>query len=185
MKNTVSIESDGINVYVNASVKIIPFMKYFISIMAIVLFGLFVFLIAHIPHHEVKEFLFPVLVMGFLLIYFVVRPVLWNLFGIETLIINTKSISYCYDYGVVKTNLKTIKFNRLGTAYEKVRYFDNVEFGKLSFVDYREEDNLPKLIYETTILLPQDKISEIDTHISEVFKRDFFDKMNFIPYSLN
>lgn len=185
MKNTVSIVSDGINVYVNASVEINPFLKIFISVIAIIVFGLFILLITHISHTEVKEFIIPVLLMSFLLIYFVARPVMWNLFGKETLIINTKTISYCYDYGLIKTNLKTVKFHKLGTGYEKVKYFDKVEFGKLNFVDIKQEDNLPYQIHETTVLLPHDKISEIDTQISEVFKREYFDKMNFIPYSLN
>lgn len=185
MKNTVSIESDGINVYVHASVKINPFVKVFITVGAIAVFVLFTMLITHIPHREVKAFIIPVLIMSFLLIYFVARPVLWNLFGIETLIINTKTISYCYDYGILRTNLKTVKFHRLGTGYEKVRYFDKVEFGKLNFVDFKEEDNLQYQIHETTVLLPHDKIVEIDEQISEVFKREYFENMNFIPYSLN
>jgi hypothetical protein len=60
-----------------------------------------------------------------------------------------------------------------------------VEFGKLNFVDFKEEDNLQYQIHETTVLLPHDKIVEIDAHISEVFKREYFENMNFIPYSLN
>ena len=185
MKNTVSIESDGINVYVNASVSINPYIKFFIAVLSIIVFVLFLLLITHIPHSEVKGFIEPVLLMCFLLVYFVARPVMWNLFGKETLIINTKTISYCYEYGLIRTNLKTVKFNRLGTGYEKVRYFDKVEFGKLNFVDFKQEDNLPYKIHETTVLLPHAKIIEIDTQIRKVFELEYFDKMNFIPYSLN
>lgn len=185
VKNTVTIDSDGINVYVNATVKINPVIKILISILAVIVFALFMTLVTHIRHNDVKAFIIPLLIMSFLLIYFVARPVMWNLFGQEVLIINTKSISYCYEYGIIRTRLKTIKFHRLGIGYEKVRYFDQIEYGKLCFVDYNEDDNLPSQIHETTVLLPHGKIKEIDNKISDIFNREYFERMNFIPYSLN
>ena len=43
---------------------------------------------------------------------FMIRYTLWNLYGEERLIINTKSISFQYHYGFFTTVLQTVAFNK-------------------------------------------------------------------------
>jgi hypothetical protein len=99
--------------------------------------------------------------------------------------VNTKTISFCYDYGILKTNLKTIHFDRLGTGFQIIREENDIEIGKLIFYNYRVKDNLPEVIHQTSVLLDNIDINEIDLEISNLFVNEFNERNGFIPYSEN
>jgi len=132
-----------------------------------------------------REIIHPALLLLIFIIGFSVKYFLWNKFGVEELIVNTKSISWVYDYGFFRTNTKTVKYDRLGTGFERIRGLENEELGRLVFYNYREEDNLPEFIHQTTVLLKKEEINEFDKQISNVFENEFSYKNGFIAFSEN
>ncbi|WP_445452930.1 hypothetical protein [Flavobacterium sp. 25HG05S-40] len=185
MRNTVNKHNDGINFYATFNVKANTFGKVVLSIMILILMTVFIFVVSTITKDDIREMLFPMIVIFVLILAFPVRYLLWNFFGKETLIVNAKTISFCYDYGILKTNLKTIHFDRLGTGFQIIREENDIEIGKLIFYNYRVKDNLPEVIHQTSVLLDNIDINEIDLEISNLFVNEFNDRNGFIPYSEN
>lgn len=185
MKNRINISTDGINAYakieVNASKIGIQILTFFVFAEIIV----FLVLLIQIKPEEVVSMIIPVLIVLVIFVGLPLKYLLWNLYGNEELIVNTKSISWSYYYGFFKTNLETVKYDRLGTGYEKVRGENEEEVGRLIFYNFREEDNLPELIHQTTVLLNKDEIKEFDNKISDIFANEFLNKNGFIPFSTN
>ncbi len=107
------------------------------------------------------------------------------MYGQEFLIVNTKSISWSYNYGIFKTNVNTEIYNRLSLGYEKVITIDNIEMGRLIFYNYRQEDNLPEVIHQTTALLSSSDIKRLSDNIKELFISEFNWENGFIPFSEN
>lgn len=185
LKNRIEINADGINAYarisVNASRTGIKILAGFLILEIVIALGL----LSQIKSEEVLSMIIPILIGLFVFVGFPIKYLLWNLYGNEELIVNTKSISWSYDYGFFKTNLQTVKHFRLGTGYEKVRGNDENEVGKLIFYNYREEDNLPEIIHQTTVLLNKKEIAKFDKEISEVFANEFLNENGFVPFSMN
>lgn len=185
LKNRIEINSDGINAYakisVNASQTGIKILSGFLILEIIIVLGL----LWQIKSEEVISMIIPILIVLVVFVGLPIKYLLWNLYGKEELIVNTKSISWSYDYGFFKTNLQTVKYHRLGTGYEKVKGDDDKEVGKLIFYNYREEDNLPEFIHQTTILLNKKEIEKFDKEISDVFANEFLNKNGFVPFSIN
>ena len=185
MKNSINLKSDGINVYATMSVKAKIIGKIVLSILIILLVVFFVFITSSIELQEFGKAIIPLLLFFGILFFFSFRYLVWNLFGKEELIINTKTISYCYDYGVIKTNLKTVHYDKLGTGFVSSRVVNGVEFGNLIFYNYKKEDNLPDLIHQTSVLIDVQRINEINMLIQQVYENEFFEKNNFIGFSIN
>ena len=185
MKNSISLRSDGINVYATMSVKANIIGKIILSILVTLLVVFFVFITSSIELQEFGKAIIPLLLFFGILFFFTFRYLFWNLFGKEELVINTKTVSYCYDYGVIKTNLKTVHYNKLGTGFVSCRVVDGVEFGNLKFYNYRKEDNLPDIIHQTSVLIDVQSINELYMLILQVYENEFFEKNNFIGFSIN
>lgn len=185
MRNTINKHNDGINFYATFNVKANTLGKVVLSIMILLLMIVYIFIISTITKNEIREMIFPMILIFVLILVFPVRYLLWNSFGKETLIVNTKTISFCYDYGIFKTNLKTIHFDRLGTGFQLIREENDIEFGKLIFYNYRFKDNLPEVIHQTSVMLDTIDINEIDQEISNLFVNEFDERNGFIPYSVN
>lgn len=131
------------------------------------------------------ETLNKILILFILFIFLPIRFLAWNLFGKESLIVNTKTISYCYDYGIIRTNLKTIHYDRLGTGFLSNRKDNEKEFGNLIFYNYNKDNNLPEVIHQTSVLIELEKLKEIDLLIQIIFENEFNEKHGFTAYSLN
>lgn len=185
MKNSFEIHNDGINVYVTFFVNSHPTGKVLLTIFVILLIGTLIYLPIELPKEEVLHFIFPFLIFGIIVFVFPVRYLLWNLFGKENLIINTKSLSYYRDYGIYRTNLKTLKHGRLGTGFEWSRTFENIEYGNLVFQKYNDENDLPEHLYTTSVVLNYDNIERIDKEISKLYEIKKNKELNFTPISLN
>ncbi len=149
---------------------------------ALVFFG---FLLTHIKADEVVSMIIPVLLILVFMIGMPSKYLLWNLYGQEFLIVNTKSVSWSYNYGIIRTNVNTEIYNRLGIGYEKVITIDNIEMGRLIFYNYRQEDNLPEIIHQTTALLSSSDIKKLSDSIQDIFISEFNLENNFIPFSQN
>jgi hypothetical protein len=185
MKNTIEISSDGINVYAQLRVKANKVGQVILSVMIVLLVTLFFFLLASIDADELGSFLIPLVLIFTLIITFPVRFLVWNLVGKEHLIVNTKTINYYYDYGIIRTSMKTIPYERLGTGFEKVQAKNGIEKGNLLFYNFRKEDLLPQVIHQTTVLVDLEKIHQLDNEIQAIFLNEFQDKHGFIGISLN
>lgn len=185
MKNRIHIKSDGINAYADleviASKTGVRILGVFIALSITLITGL----ILTIKADEVKSMIFPLILIITLCLGLPLKYLLWNMYGVESLIVNTKTISWSYNYGFFQTNLKTVKYNILATGYEKVRGDGEREVGILVFYNYREEDNLPEVIHQTTVLLTKEEINIFDEQIFKIFELEFFNNKGFIPYSLN
>ena len=184
MKNFTEIHTDGICVYINSAVgaKLMP--KLILLFLNIVVFTLLFWALSNVEDKEIGKAIIGTITFMVILFYTLIKYTLWNFWGQEFIIVNDKTISYQFDYGFYRTNLKTFHFNRLGTGYEYVRDFDNEPEGKFLFFDY-DKDKIPHLIFNSTILMNEESISRIDEKIVEVFVNELNLEYNFIPYSQN
>lgn len=185
MKNIIQKHSDGINLYSIFKVEASKTGKIILSICIIILLVVFVLVISTIEKQYIASAVLPILIFSGFMIIFPVRYLIWNLYGKENLIVNTKSISYFYDYGFFKTNLKTIFFYKLGTGFQFVREDEEGEKGRLLFYNYNKESNLPELIHQTSVLLDLVDVSEIDLEIKSLFEKPENADSNFYAFSEN
>ena len=186
MKNRLDISNDGINVYAKLKVNASKKGTYLLSMLIILEIALITYIGIEIGSEELLSTgIIPILIVLLLIVGWPVKYLLWNIYGNEEIVINTKSISWSYDYGFYKTKLHTLKYDRLGTGYERIREVDGVELGRLIFCNYNIEDNLPEHIHNTTVLLDMKEIEEINNQIDIVFKTEFLEESNFIPFSDN
>jgi len=185
MKNDFEIKNDGINVYVTFYVNSHPVGKILLTCFVVFLIGLLFYLPFTISDENISDYIFPFLIFGIIIFVFPVRYLLWNLFGKENVIINTKSLSYNRDYGVYRTNLKTLNHKRLGTGFEWTRTFDNIEYGNLVFEKYSDKNDLPEHIYTTSVVLNFESIEKINKEISKLYEIKMDKEFGFYPISLN
>jgi len=185
MNNSSLIYTDGINAYATFQVNANKKGKLILGICLIILIVFVIALFSTVESEEIGGMLIPGLIITIFLIGLPSKYLLWNIYGKEELIVSSKSISWSYDYGILKTNLKTLKFNRLGIGFEKVNSINDKELGKLLLFNYNEENNLPELIHETTVLISLDELKKFESKINEVFAGELQDENGFIPYSLN
>jgi len=185
MKNDIFINSDGINVFIEIHVKSKLIGKIIMSIiMLLLLFCYFAFLIM-IDAKDIGSILVPFFIISIVLIVFPLRYLFWNLFGIEYIVVNTKTISFAYSYGILTTKYKTIKFNRLASGFDTSKLYNETLHGTLFFQDFDLETNLPINIFETSVIIPYSELSKIDNEIRKVFYNEFLYENQFIPFSLN
>lgn len=185
MKNNYEISNDGINVYITLFVNSHFIGKTILTVFVLFLIGILCYLPFTVSEENISDSIFPFLIFGILVFVFPVRYLLWNLFGKENLIINTKSISYSRDFGIYKTNLKTLNYKRLGTGFENTRTFENIKYGNLVFVKYNDENDLPEQIYSTSVVLNFESLEKIDQEISKIYEAKMDEEFDFHPFSLN
>jgi hypothetical protein len=183
--NNFEIKNDGINVYVTFFVNSHPVGKILLTIFVVFLIGLLFYLPSTFSKEEISDYIFPFIIFGIIVFVFPFRYLLWNLFGKENLIISTKSLSYYRDYGVYRTNLKTLNHNRLGTGFECSRTYDNVKYGNLVFEKYNDETDVPEHLYTTSVVLNFESIEKIDKEISKIYEIKMDEELGFHPVSLN
>lgn len=181
MENQVDRYSDGINLYLRFRVRSAPSVKVFLTFVVGVLFIFYIYILSTVDNFQNTPGILPFAIVGLVGLFFSIKYTLWNFFGQEYLIINTKSISYNYSFGFFTYNLRTVLFERLGTGFEFVSEYNGIKKGKLIFYRYRAKDDLPETIHETSILINLEEISIIDEEIAQLF----FDKNFFFAFSSN
>ena len=181
MNNSADIQFDGVNVYVNLSIKVDRISNIMVAGFNIIAISLFVLLVSAVEKQEVGKFIIPFAIMSILIIFFPLRYMLWNFFGKEILIVNTKCISWAYNYGFFKTNLKKIPFRRIATSYEFVRESGGIDFGRLQFINYSPLTNLPVTIHTTSVLAPKGDIEKIQNAIEQLFYQKDNSSISFSP----
>ncbi|GGF22063.1 hypothetical protein [Flavobacterium limi] len=174
MKNTIEKHFDGINIHSTLKINSSKIGKIVLAIFLIIFLGVLSLVLSTLEKDEIASAIIPVLIISAIIIIFPLRYLIWNIYGKEVLIVNSKSISYYYDYGFFKTNFKTILFTRLGTQIEFVREYDGIENGRLIFYNYREIDDLPEEIHRTSILIDIVTLEVINCEITELFESNNF-----------
>lgn len=185
MRNDFTISNDGINVYIDiiSRVKKAPLIVLgaFLMILLSTYFWGFNYII------KTKSFflVLPAILVTIVTLWFPLRYFLWNLFGSETLIISTKSVSWSYDYGFIQIPLKTVPIKKMNIRFDVTNFEENEELGIVHVYKYIEETNLPEHIHKTTLTITQDQFKEIRHHISEIYRSEFEETHNFIAFSDN
>lgn len=184
MKNQIDINNDGSNVYATLHVKANPIGIILLMTLVAIVFAFFAAL-AWSAVEDAPVYIFPLLIIGALLAAFPGRYLIWNLAGKEHLIVNTKTISYHYNYGLFKTHMKTMGFHRLALGFEPEQSDKGHKKGNLIFYNYREDTGLPEVIHATTVLLEKEKIEELDSEIRRLFEKEYIETSPFMDFSLN
>ncbi|HMR89290.1 MAG TPA: hypothetical protein PKD51_14110 [Saprospiraceae bacterium] len=185
MKNVIKIHTDNLNVYatiqIKASIIGIRVLSFLIAIELIILMTVLI----QIKADEILSMTIPLILILFIFIGLPIKYLLWNKYGQEFLIVNKKSVSWSYDYGIIKTNLNIEVYDKLSIGYEKVMTIDNEENGRLIFYNYNNENDLPMIIHQTTALLAKSDIELLNDKILELFSSEFNEESRFLPFSNN
>lgn len=183
MENNCLIKTDGVCLYVSTEVRAERTGKLMLLVLNLLIWTGIVALIANVEDRAIGEALLLLLIMGVIRHYTLGKYTLWNFFGKESFI-NTKSFSYQHDYGFYRTNLTTKDFTRLRVEYRNLREEKGTLSGKLFFFHYNERE-LPELLFETTLLIPQKYAECIIAGINELFADRMAEKYQFPYPSLN
>lgn len=140
------------------------------SIFTFCAFAALVTLLSQLSATEIRAFIIPAILLISALIYFPFRYILWNIYGRENFIITTKSITYWYDYGIIRTNPNTIYLDNLGINFFKTQERDEAVLGQISFASKDEKSGLYNTVYTTTVLVTLGDLAQLDAMISELFR---------------
>jgi hypothetical protein len=185
MKNKSTVHFDGICIYLNSEIRVALIGKVILIVFNLIAWAGFMALALSVPGEEVKSFLIAFFIIPAFLIFIVGRYTAWNLWGKEFIIVNTKAITYSRSYGIIQTNDTIIKIEKsLAFSYNRVRIDGEKEFGELHFFDY-DENNNPRNIFETTILMTKEIAEEVIANIEDLYSREYIEKETCAPYSLN
>lgn len=185
MENKLEMNSDGINLYLTVFVRGHKKGLIALGLLLLVVVSSFLYLAVHDAKNVTTTNGLLMMVLLLVFMWFPVKYFLWNLYGIEYLIINTATISYSHDYGWFKTNLETIEFNSLSVDLDEMRLDGKQYLGQLYFIDFDPKTKLPEIIHSTTAFFTMDQILEIQVGIASLFETSFNEERGFIPYSLN
>lgn len=185
MKNEYEIRANGVHVHVTSCSQVNKLTKILLLSLMPFTAALIAWLFIFLNPLDETIILFPLALISLTLIFFTARLVAWKIYGKEHIIVNTKSVSYYYEYGFLQTKIYTTDYHKLALGFESICYKNSVEMGKLLLVNYNEKNHLPEPIFESSILLPKEKLVEIDLCIRQLFAIEFFEAHRFIPFSLN
>jgi hypothetical protein len=169
MNNTLEITTDSINVFVTAKVKADLIGKWVLTVFNIGLLIVYIAIIVNVEQSEIGKFFIPIILMFFPCVFFPWKYWFWNFFGKEFIIVNTKTITHYHDYGIVVQTPKTLTHRSLATSYELVKMEDGREYGRLHFISYDEQTDLPEKIFQTSVILSKEELESIQEHLKKIF----------------
>jgi hypothetical protein len=167
-KNDISIESDGKNVYIT----------YFVNghIAGLILIGFFnlvfitldVFIASQIGPGSENNLVIPFLFFTAFIVFWPLKYFLWNAFGKEMVIVNSKSVSYSRSYGLITTKMNSTVYSELGYEIELIGRKFNEEIGNIVFTDADIKTGVPKEIFTTSVPVELFKQKEAINEIEKV-----------------
>jgi hypothetical protein len=108
------------------------------------------------------------LLVSALFLFFLGKYSLWNFYGKENLIINTKTVSYQHDYGFFKTAYTVVPFNK--TIKLQVAPAKPIESKELLVKIWSYNDNdLPVEVYTTSLTISEEDVIRLNTLIKQLF----------------
>lgn len=159
--NTSNITTDGICVYATFKRRTALSGKILVSI-AMALFVPVIIL-------SISEGIIALLFFTLIIEAFIARYALWNFFGKETLVINTKTITWQHDYGffVTKEQVKLVN-RRLIIERRPEDTIKSEQQFKVSFISYDDND-LPVYIHEIAVALTESDADELEEAIEQLY----------------
>ncbi|MES2064319.1 MAG: hypothetical protein V4456_20550 [Bacteroidota bacterium] len=176
MKEKTKIYSDEICVYVSIGVSNPLYGKIALVLAdAIILSVLILAIVIWIPALALVSTMF---------LFFLTKYTLWNLYGRENVIINTKTVSYQHDYGFFRTGYTTVPFKKgLSLKVGPAKPAENKEL--LLLISSYNDNDLPVDIYTTTLSMPEDDVIRLDTLMKQLFVDKMADEYMLPPIHLN
>ena len=170
MKNTAEITNDGASVYLDSAVrpnKMVRIALFIANLLACAIYGLILYAIWGEEVPRLSLFLvyalLPLLYVGTL-----GRLTLWNLFGREYVIINTKTIAYRRNYGFFTTALKVLTFKDLHYTILGRGKDSGIDSGTLQFAHHNEQ-GLSVRLFTTSVTLPIKRLKEVTDQVRFLF----------------
>jgi len=180
MKNVSTVYSDGINIYIAAEIKSKVAGRLLLGLTLIIAIVLFIYLLISIDFKEMGKASIPIILIPSFFLYILSRYLLWNIYGQEHIVVNSKTVTYYYNYGFFRTPLKTVFHNRLGISYRITDRFEDENFGRMIFVNYNQDTNLPEALHETAVEINEKTATEIERLLEKVVLDKFNEDRDFI-----
>lgn len=170
MKNIAEIKNDGACVYLDSSIK--PDRNAKITLLLINVFFFTIFGIIVYASWAEKMSLFTLFAVYLLLpaIYGISlgRLTLWNLFGREYVIINTKSVSFRRYYGIFTSKLKVLPYKGLHYAITETVKYAGIPYGTINFAHHNQQGHSINL-FTTSITLPIKQLNKLVDQVKFLF----------------
>src|SRR5690606_13272992 len=103
MKNLATVYSDDVNIYVTAEIKSKAAGKILLGFTLVIAFGLFIYLLISFDFKEMGKASISIIFIPIFFLFFLSKYLLWNIYGQEHLVVNSKTVTYLYDYGFFRT----------------------------------------------------------------------------------
>lgn len=165
MRNEAEIRSDGTQVYLISRVRANLPGKLVLTIVNIAILVTYIYFLSYMQKHHIRAYLVPAAVAFVVLIFFPWRWWFWSFFGKECVTISADSLSYYYNYGIVKTRVDAIPHLRLTIKYKHVKTIGNEQYGRLRFISLNRDNAQHQEIYHTSIVLPKKDLMKIQEEV--------------------
>lgn len=170
MKNTAEITNDGACIYLDSTVK--PDATAKVTLMLLNLFSLMLFgVIAYATWktNTPRGLLFAIYVLlPVIYCMSVGRLTLWNLFGKEYVIINTKSLSFKRHYGILTGKLKVLPYKGLHYTIKETEKHSGIAYGIINFAQHDLRGQSVNL-FTTSITLPVKQLNHLIEQLTFLF----------------
>ncbi len=168
MKNFAEVSNDGTSVFFYSEIRHKPLMRatlWFIGVSTIILY---LALAIYNAGGDMNKVLFTsiYLIIPAMLGIFVIRPVLWNLFGSEEIIISTNAINHRRGYGFFYTGWKAKEFKQLYYEIEERR--PDLDLSTIDFID-KTKVGIPAIIFSSSVFVPTSELKLLATHLEVIF----------------
>jgi len=141
-------------------------------------------LIVFIISFALIEWIPGLLLLNMVILFFLSRYTLWNIYGKEYLIISAKSFSYQHDYGFFRTNNTTKSINKLALKVTAIKQDGDEKWLRLLFHSY-DSLNLPVEIYSMSFYIPQHEIEHLNILINNTFLDEMSERYSLPTINLN
>jgi len=185
MENKTEITTDGINLYINSSVQSKLIGRVILLALLIIFISGIIFGLSMLDADEVGKGVIIPFIMVIAMLYWGIKFLLWNTYGKELIIINSKSLSYKRSYGIIESNLTTLKFERLSYQFDPTTLLNDTQYGDLSFYKYREEDNLAEVLYEASVEISSETFDDIEEMYNQILFSEMNENLSFNTVSKN
>lgn len=177
LKNDLQCSYDGVCIYITISAKPTILTRIILSLVNIFLLGMIVlFLMEDVAIAALAFCAFE---------FFVFKYTLWNLFGKEKIIINTRSLSFQLHYGIFTTPSKTTVLNKrilLGPYDEIVQ--DDQKLLKILVQSYNEH-NLPTLIFQSVLFIISSDFERVALLLHQLYLDEMVEEIGMPQIYLN
>ena len=171
-----TVDFDFLNVYVTSKIPTHLFLKIVLTIFNFSAFFGLMWLAGSYAAKELDPT--PAFLLLPLIYFFLVgKYLLWNSFGEEIFVISSTHISFRYNYGLWRTNLKTsaYSFGVIGNLDDENKDDDLVH---LNFVKYTPE-KLQESIFKTNISIKYSDCVKIFNRLNEMRIDEFSEEASF------